>query len=74
MDELMDILENLHPDVDFENEDSLVDDGILDSFDLATLNAEIGSAYGVNINSDQLTNAHFNSAEDMYSLIQELEE
>lgn len=34
------ILEELHADVDFECEEKLVDDKILDSFDLVTLVTE----------------------------------
>ena len=39
---ILDILQELHEDVDFENEEKLVDDKILDSFDLVTLVAELG--------------------------------
>ena len=41
MEELMEILSNLHPDIDFETEERLVDDKILDSFDIVSLIAEI---------------------------------
>ena len=37
MDELMEILEELRPDVDFANETALITDGILDSFDIVAL-------------------------------------
>ncbi len=38
MEELLEILEELHPDVDFENNKRLIDDHLLDSFDIITLN------------------------------------
>lgn len=41
MDEILEILKDLHPDVDFESCDTLIDDGILDSFDIVTIIAEI---------------------------------
>ena len=34
MDELLEILQDLHPDVDFETCDELVDAKIIDSFDI----------------------------------------
>ena len=34
MDQLMKILQELRPDVDFENETALITNGILDSFDI----------------------------------------
>lgn len=37
MEELLEILEELHPDVDFENNKRLIDDHLLDSFDIITL-------------------------------------
>ena len=37
MEQLLEILSELRPDVDFENEDSLVTGGILDSFDIISL-------------------------------------
>lgn len=41
MEELLDILKSLHADVDFEKEEHLIDNMILDSFDIVTLIAEI---------------------------------
>ena len=40
MDEILEILKDLHPDVDFESCDTLIDGGILDSFDIVTIIAE----------------------------------
>ena len=33
MDKLLELLKGIRPDVDFETETALIDDGILDSFD-----------------------------------------
>lgn len=41
MEELLEILKSLHPEVDYETEDKLVDNKILDSFDIVTLMSEI---------------------------------
>ena len=45
MEELLEILRDLHPDVDFESEEHLVDDGILDSLDIVSLIAEISDNF-----------------------------
>ena len=37
MDQLMDILTEVNSDVDYETCDTLVDDGILDSFDIVSI-------------------------------------
>ncbi len=74
MEELMEILSNLHPDVDFETEERLVDDKILDSFDIVSLIAEINEAYDIAITAKDILPENFNSAKALYALIQKLEE
>ena len=39
MEKLLELLSELHDDVDYENEECLIDDGILDSLDIHRLNA-----------------------------------
>ena len=74
MEELLEILNDLHPDVDFETCDSLIDDKILDSFDIVTIIAEVNDRVDVTITVDKITPENFNSAEALYALIQELED
>lgn len=74
MDELMEILNDLHPDVDFETEERLVDDKILDSFDIVSLIAEINEAFDIAITAKDIIPENFNSARALYALIQKLEE
>ena len=74
MDDLLDILTNLFPDVDFETEDRLVDDKILDSYDLDSIVAEIEDQFGVTVPAEYVNARYFNSAEDMYDMIQKLDE
>ena len=74
MDEILEILKDLHPDVDFESCDTLIDDGILDSFDIVTIIAEISDAFDVKIGAEQIVPENFNSAEALYALIQKLED
>ena len=49
MDQLLEILEDLHSDVDYETEDGLVDNGILDSLDIVTLITEINDKFYISI-------------------------
>ena len=74
MEELLAILKGLHPDVDFEIEDRLMEDMILDSFDIVTLVAEINDKFDVEILAEHLIPENFNSAEAIYNLIRELED
>lgn len=74
MDKLMGILLELNPDVDYEKETSLIDAGLLDSFDIVTLVAEIDDVFGVEIPAQALTPENFNSAKALYGLIRRLKE
>ncbi len=70
----MEILKNLHPDVDFETCTTLVDDRIIDSFDIVTIISEINDEYDVVIPAEDIVPENFNSAQALYKLIQRLED
>lgn len=74
MEELLEILQGLHPEVDFETEEHLIDDVILDSFDIVTLITEIQDVFDVTIDAKRIVPENFNSAKALYALIQEIEE
>ncbi len=74
MEELLDILRELHPDVDFEKEEGLIDRGILDSMDIVSLIAEIRDTFDVTITARYLLPVHFNSAKALYQLILQLQD
>ena len=74
MDALLEILTNLHPEVDFETCSTLVDDKIIDSFDIVTIISEINEEYDVVIQAEEIVPDNFNSAQALYQLIQRLED
>ncbi len=74
MDKLLEILKEVRPDVDFENETALIDDGILDSFDVVSIISEIDDKLGVQIRIKELEPENFNSAEAILNLVQELKD
>ena len=73
MDKLMKILWEINPDIDFETENALIDGGLLDSFDIVTLVAEIDDAFGIEIPAEALIPENFNSAKAIFALIQQLQ-
>ena len=74
MDELLQILSDLHPDIDFETEDKLIDNHILDSFDIVTLIMEISENFDVTITAEYIVPENFNSAKALWDLISKLQE
>lgn len=74
MNELLEILNELHPDIDFEAEENLIGDGILDSLDIVSLISEIDDAFDVVIPPEEIIPENFNSAKALYALICRLDE
>lgn len=73
MEELLQILTDMHPDVDFETEEHLIDDAVLDSLDIVGLITEISENFDVTITARDIIPENFNSAKAMYALIERLQ-
>ena len=67
---LLKILSEACPGVDFENETGLVDNGIIESLDLVAIVADIIDEFGVDLTVDDLTPENFNSLEGILALIE----
>lgn len=74
MTELMEILEELRPDVDFENETGLIANGILDSFDIVSLVTALNDAFDIEIKPNDLIPENFNSAQAILALVEKLQD
>ena len=74
MDDLLEILQEMHPDVDFATHQTLIDDQVIDSFDIITLVAEVNDRIGVTIPAGELLPENFNSYASLKSLIERLED
>lgn len=72
MDKLLAILHEIRPDVDFEKEKKLIDDSILDSFDIIALVSELNDTFNISIEIEDLEPDNFNSIEAMKELINHL--
>ena len=70
MERVIEILESVKPGVDFRKEKALVDDGILESFDIITLIAKLNVEFTVK----EVIPENFNSAEAIYNTVCKLEE
>ena len=71
MDKLIEILSEICPNVDFRKEKALVDDGLIDSFEIVSIVAEIMDHFEVELDVDDLMPENFNSVEAMMLLIEE---
>ena len=74
MDEVIEILEELKPGVDYAAQTTLVDDHILDSLTIIALIAELEEEFDVTIPAVEIVPANFNSAAAIAALVSRLED
>lgn len=67
------ILKEVRPDVDFEKETRLIDDGILDSFDIISIVSDLNEDFDIDITADELEPENFNTLDAIVSLVQSLQ-
>ncbi len=73
MEELLEILKDILPDVDVETCTTLIDDDLLESFELMSLVSELKMTYGIQIRPADLKASNFNSAEAIYAMVTRLQ-
>lgn len=74
MDELLPILSELKPDVDFATETGLIDNAILDSFDIVQLVQQLNDAFDIEIGAENIVPENFNSAEAIWNMVKKLQD
>ncbi len=72
MDDLIRIMSEIRPDLDFTKEERLIDDDVLDSFDIIAIVSEVNDFFGVEINVNDLLPENFNSAGALFDLISKM--
>lgn len=73
MERLLQLLTAVNEDVDFANETKLVEDGLIDSFDIIQIISSIDDEYDVSIPATEILPENFNSAKALLALIEKLE-
>ena len=74
MDAILDILNELNPDVDYRNRTDLVDSRTLDSLTIITLVSELEDAFDITIPAVEVVPANFNSLEGMWTMVERMRE
>ena len=72
MDKLLEVLEEIRPDVDFKNNKKLIDDGVLDSLNILEIVSELCDTFDIEISHADIIPSNFNSAEAMLAMIERL--
>ena len=74
MKELLEVLKDLKPDVNFDKEKNLISDGILDSFDIVTLVSEINDKFDIDFPVTEVIPENFENVESLYKTIEKIKE
>ncbi|MCI9038300.1 MAG: acyl carrier protein [Clostridia bacterium] len=74
MEELLKLLKKIKPEVNFENNEHLIDNEELDSFDIVSIVSAINEEFDIEIGAGDIVPENFNSVEAIYNLIQKLED
>ena len=68
--QIMEILTEICPGIDFENEKALIDDGLIDSLDIVAVVTELMVAFDGELGVEDLTPDNFKSVEAIEELIE----
>ncbi len=71
---LLKILMELNPDINYETETALVDDGLFDSLEVMTIVTDIDDYFHIDIDPDEVIAENFNSVENIMNLIKKYTE
>lgn len=70
MDELLKLLHEIQPNVDFENESDLLESGLLDSFSVVMIIDAICQHYNIELSADDIDPDNFQSIQTIWNMIQ----
>ena len=73
MEKLIEILEDIQPDADYENCTTLIDDGILESFAILSTVGELEDEFDISITPAEIIPENFNSAAALWAMVQRLQ-
>ena len=74
MDKLIEILQDIQPDIDYETCENLIDGHLLDSLSIISLIAELEDAFDITVPAVEIIPANFNSAKKIMAMIERLKE
>ena len=67
---IMEILSGLRPECDFENSESFIEEGLLDSMDIVALVDSVEEEYGITIPGTAISAKNFRNLDSIVELIE----
>ena len=72
LEEFIELLQDIKEDVDFENCTTLIDDHVLDSFDILSTTSALNEEFDISIPAAEIVPENFNSAAALYAMVERL--
>ena len=69
---ILEILSEIRPDIYFKEENRLIDEGYLDSFDIVSIISELNDEFNITIRVTELKPENFNSVDVIVDLVNRL--
>ena len=70
---ILQILQEVRHDVDFENDRKLIDNGVVDSFDLISIVSGLNDEFEIEITADELEAENFNMLDAIVALVESMQ-
>lgn len=70
---VLEILKGVREDVDFEKETQLIDNNIIDSFDLISIISELNEQFVIEITAVDIESSNFNSLDAIVAMVERLQ-
>ncbi|MCG8603283.1 MAG: acyl carrier protein [Verrucomicrobiales bacterium] len=67
--EIINLLQRIRPDEDFDESEDFVEDGLIDSLDVIRIVAEMEKEFGIDIDGNDILPEHFESFESLEALV-----
>lgn len=72
MTKLIEVLKRVNDQIDYENEQNLIEDGLFSSFEILEAISEIEEAFGIEVPATEIKNSNFTSAKSMLEMIKRI--
>lgn len=72
MEKLLEILESIKPGVDFKNSKNMIEEGLIDSFDIVTIVAKINEEFDIEFSVSEVVPENFATVETLYKTIERI--
>ena len=68
---ILKLLEGIQPDIDFENETALIDDSLLESFDVIQIVTSLMDEFDISIDADDIEPENLNNLDAICALVEQ---